>query len=142
MNRFRAPFALLFQILLLQVSVLGGGMACAPEWMSAVAASQVAASHGHDAGHGTHGAVAHAASARSSAEVSASAPEGAERGTTPHHGGPLSHCASASGCAAIGVPAPVATAASVAPVDPSETVLRVTAPRWTHPAPEPPPPRA
>ena len=46
MKRVRAAFALLFQLLLLQASVLGGGMACAPEGMGAVSTSRAAVSGG------------------------------------------------------------------------------------------------
>jgi hypothetical protein len=123
MNRLRAAVALLFQVLLLQVNVLGGGMACAPGWLQSVAAPTSAhAMHGAQAMHG--------------------APDGGEHGPTSQHDTVPSHCATAVGCAAIAVAAPEMLVAPLAIGEPSVTTIRVAAPRWMHPAPEPPPPRA
>jgi hypothetical protein len=134
--RLRAAFALLFQLLLLQVSVLGGGMACAPEWLGtvagtrAVAAAEPHGSHAAHAAHATHG---------ETGGVPSVAPT---QDPAPEHGGAPSHCAATASCAAVAVDAPEVTAASVADVHASVQIGRVSLPPSTHQAPEPPPPRS
>lgn len=143
--RLRAAFALLFQLLLLQVSVLGGGMACAPEWLGTVVDARPAGEGAHGA-HGARGELAaqaahpaHAAHGASDVERTA-APE---QGSGPErHGGAPSHCAATASCAAVAVDAPEVTAASVAVVHASVQVGHVSLPLSTLQAPEPPPPRA
>lgn len=141
MKRFRPAIALLLHLLLLQVSVPGGGMACALAWPSA--ASAAAGTAGQDADrpasahHGGHAAARSArahAGAHASADVPADAP-------SPHHGAP-SHCPTAAGCAAVAVTEPPLLVATVSAYHGVVEVGRVTLPRSTHPAPEPPPPRA
>jgi len=128
MNRLRTAVALLFQILLLQVNVLGGGMACAPAWLQSVAAARTASADEHGAPdmHAMHAMPA--------------MPDGGEHTPVQHHGSAPTHCAT-TGCAAIAVTAPEVLVAPVAIVAPTVTAIRVSAPHWTHPAPEPPPPR-
>ncbi|MGZ8470486.1 MAG: hypothetical protein ACXW61_12750, partial [Gemmatirosa sp.] len=96
--RARTLVALLFHVLLLHVSVLGGGMACASaraevtDLAAAVEAvvEPVAAEHAaHDA-HAAH------------APAPGDAPADESGRSSPHHGDP-SHCATASGCAAVAV---------------------------------------
>jgi hypothetical protein len=149
MMRLRAAFALLFQVLLLQVSLLGGGMACAPEWLGMVsrtpsAAAQAGPEHGRGVGHGghrshgahsggashaTHGSEAHMAAAPADAPP-------ADHGSTP------AHCAAATGCAAVAVDAPEVVTVPGAAVHATVQVGRVSLPPSIRLAPEPPPPRA
>ena len=138
--RLRAAFALLFQLLLLQVSVLGGGMACAPEWLGTVVETRPAAEgHGSHAEHAAHAVhAAHDAHGETGNALS-TAPA---HDQAPEHGGAPSHCAATASCAAVAVDAPEVTAASVADVHASVQVGRVSLPPSTHQAPEPPPPRA
>ena len=137
--RLRAAFALLFQLLVLQVSVLGGGMACAPEWLGTVAEARPMGegAPGEHAAPSAHSA--HAAHGESDGERSAAPAQGPVQ--EPHGGAP-SHCAATASCAAVAVDAPEVTAASVAVVHASVQVGRVSLPPSTHQAPEPPPPRA
>jgi hypothetical protein len=152
MMRLRAAFALLFQVLLLQVSMLGGGMACAPEWLGMVSESRPAAhavaDHGGTTGHGGHSGHAGAALATHAAhgvarEVAANQPAASPlQAPAPEHGGAPSHCAATTGCAAVAVDAAEVIVASVAVVHESVQVGRVSLPLSTRQAPEPPPPRA
>src|SRR6476661_4927408 len=91
MNRLRAAAALLFQILLLQVNVLGGGMACATGWLQSAMPTAAHAMHGAHGAHGT---------------IELAAPVGGEHGPASPHDTLPSHCATAVGCAAIAVAAP------------------------------------
>jgi hypothetical protein len=119
MQPIRAVVALVLQLLLLHVGVAGSGMPCA-------SATSSRASHGamphHRADHRTHHDENRDGRDR--------------RDATP------THCAAAAACAVVAEPAPETNVAPVAIVERPATPERTTAPRWTHPAPEPPPPRA
>lgn len=133
----RTAVALLFHVLLLHVSVLGGGMACAAARADVAPAAHDGGAH-HGADHGaSHGAdhAAHVAAA-----MPADVP--VDGGPAPHHGGAPTHCVTAAGCAAVAVAGPELTLAALASVDSSAERGRVSLPASTRPAPEPPPPRA
>ena len=134
MTRARTAIALLFHVLLLHVSVLGGGMACAPAWTSLVRATPAAAAPSAAHHGGQHEAAQHEAAQHEAAQ-DADAP-------APHHDGALAHCVTASGCAAVAVDAPEVTPASLAAVSAKVARVRVRVPASTRAAPEPPPPRA
>ena len=129
MSRARPLVALLFHALLLHVSVLGGGMACAPAWTSLVRATPAAAAPSAAHHGGQHEAAQHEAAQDADAPA-------------PHHDGALAHCVTASGCAAVAVDAPEVTPASLAAVSAKVARVRVRVPASTRAAPEPPPPRA
>ena len=137
--RLRAAFALLFQLLLLQVSVLGGGMACAPEWLGTVADARPAGHAAPAAPAAPAEHAAHAAHGERDVERTVAPEQGPAQ---QQHGGAPSHCAATASCAAVAVVAPEVTAASVAVVHASVQVGRVALPPSTRQAPEPPPPRA
>lgn len=126
MTRARTAIALLFHVLLLHVSVLGGGMACASAWTGAERAAPAAADASSAAAH--HGGHHDAAD-----ETDAPA---------PHHDGASTHCVTAAGCAAVAVAAPTVTPASLASVRAEASRTHVRVPASTRAAPEPPPPRA
>ncbi len=146
-RRIRTFAALLFHALLLQVSVLGGGMACASAWSdvartsATVAAAPIDRAHdmhaapathdGHD-GHDAQGVARHAQGV---------APNDASGAPSPHHGD-VTHCATTTGCAAVAVLGPTVTPAALAAVHARAEAAPVTLPLSTRAAPEPPPPRA
>ncbi len=141
LRRLRTFAALLFHVLLLQVSVLGGGMACAPTWadgVGAAAAGAPAAGGAHDA-HDAHAGPG--ASADAARDAAPDAADDASGGASPHHGD-VRHCATATGCAAVAVLGPVVTPAALAAVHARAHAAPVALPPSTRAAPEPPPPRA
>jgi hypothetical protein len=139
LTRARTAIALLFHVLLLQVSVLGGGMACATGWTDLARAvggrgaprvGDAARAEPATAHQGAHEAAHHEA-----------APDEAAHQEATQHGDASSHCVTASGCAAIAGAAHVVTPAVLATVHASTDRLHVRVPAFTRPAPEPPPPR-
>jgi hypothetical protein len=139
MSRIRTAVALLFHVLLLHASVLGGGMACAPVWTGMVAAAPEA-----DAAlgaHASHGAPAHAEHVAHPRQADAE-PAGADDTRTPLSDGAPTHCATASGCAVAALAAPSSTDDALRVVRSVAEVGRVSLPPSIRPAPETPPPRA
>ena len=136
MSRLRTAVALLFHVLLLHASVLGGGMACAPVWNGMVAAAPQAS-----AAHASHGAPEHA---EHLGHVGASADD--EVGADGRHAPPAdrapTHCAAAAGCAVAALATPSSTDDALRVVRSLAEVGRVSLPPSIRPAPETPPPRA
>jgi len=120
LTRARTAIALLFHVLLLQVSVLGGGMACAMDGTAPAAAAH----------HGAQAVAPHEAAHHEATQHEATHPADAP-----------SHCVTAAGCAAVAVAAPEVTPAALATVSASAVRAPVRAPASTRAAPEPPPPR-
>ena len=141
-RRLRTFAALLFHVLLLQVSVLGGGMACASAWSGAAVATRAAVAAPVDAAHDAHAEHgAHAAHAVPATPAADDAPVDASGGSAPHHGD-VTHCATAAGCAAVAVVGPAVTPAALAAVHARAESVPGALPPSTRAAPEPPPPRA
>lgn len=161
----RRALALVLNLLLLQLSLVGGGAACA-SW-SVAAGSGGRAQHGaaqdahreraagerHGTSHGAwhHGATAHGAPAGAAAAMR----EGGVRGGTEHRatvadadeqpsrGAPhdMQHCATAVGCVTIALPSADAALARLPMTDSPVASSRADTPRSLVVAPEPPPPR-
>lgn len=143
MSRLRHFAAGLLAVLLLQVSLLGAGVTCAP-WLTSAAAGGTthapALDASHHGGHGHHG---HGGGDRSHTAPAAADEHASDDAPAPsHHGGQL-HCATAASCA----PAALAGAVTVAAGDGVAAAGRIAVPDARAPAsvigaPEPPPPRA
>lgn len=136
LHRLRRFAAALAGVLLLQLTLLGVGAACATPPAGPQAGSVVAAGAHDDGHHAAHDG--HAAEAPRERQ----APRGPASGDAPpHHDGRL-HCPSATSCAGIAIAATTAAAADPGP----RRVARVGARDAERPAsvvgaPEPPPPR-
>ncbi len=142
MSRLRTAVALLFHVLLLHASVLGGGMACAPVWTGMVAAeSQVDAAHAAHAAHASHGAPTHAEHVGHLSHADAE-PAGADGERAPLSDRAPTHCATAAGCAVAVLATPSSTDDALRVVRSVAEVGRVSLPASIRPAPETPPPRA
>ena len=148
MSRLRTAVALLFHVLLLHASVLGGGMACAPVWSGMIAATpEAAATHATThAAHASHGAPTHAGHTGQAHQVDADQVDADQAGADGRH--PSSsdraptHCATAAGCAVAALATPSATDDALRLVRSAAEVGRVSLPPSIRPAPETPPPRA
>ena len=148
MSRLRTAVALLFHVLLLHASVLGGGMACAPVWSGVIAATPEAAAT-HAATHASHGAPTHAEHAGHAgqahhvdADQAAADQAGADGRHTSSSDRAPTHCATAAGCAVAALATPSATDDALHLVRSAAEVGRVSLPPSIRPAPETPPPRA
>jgi hypothetical protein len=143
MRLARRSVAVVLQLLLLQVSLMGSGVACAgsllgPSPGSVHAAGRVTPRAPHS--HGAQGA-AHHARADASGRVNAQSPP-AEHGRAPDpgpHG--MTHCGMSVACAALALAAPASALPEAISDAGRAPVTESDAPHSATTAPEPPPPR-
>jgi len=144
MRLLRRSVALLLNLLLLQVSILGGGAACSARTVHAAERGQPAAPEAAPVHGAHHGAPAASPSAQSHATrphtVGAHAHGDVER---PAGGAPqMPHCGLAAACLAPALASRTEPLPAVTPVVVRARVAQERAPRSAITAPEPPPPRA
>lgn len=152
MSTLRRALAVVLNLLLLQLSVVGSGAACtrAPTSGSMhgsthgsthdnVEGGAVEESHDATTGHASH--VGTADAGRTSTNASGAAV--ADRQEQPAHGSPRNaqHCAAAAGCGSMALASAEPALSSVQRVRTDAAPTRADAPRALAAAPEPPPPR-
>jgi hypothetical protein len=130
MTRSRRLLAFALELLLLQVSILGGGVACASRSGGLIAARSSATAE-----HATH-TVAHHGSAQSPSPT----PDAPGTPASQHELA-ARHCLLGGSCAVIGVTSPALLVATVTTVSRVVDVADAHLRRSARPAPEPPPPR-
>ena len=135
----RRAVALLLNLLLLQLSALGGGAACAVSVAHAAQGAELDAAPVHGEHHGGH-------------DAEHGAPAGAPAAGAHAHGGDvdapvsgsptLPHCALAAACMAPALASGTEPLPSLVPLAARVRAAQDGAPRSATTAPEPPPPRA